>query len=401
MFQKFFVNTIETKFIKALLSSIPLPVFNTISDGDYLIAGCYYCYNNNIVLCTRSGVINTERQQGLTCSPDILCGSYLVCGSNGAKSIPAAYDIISSYTLGDRVRKITYEYTNRCNYYDGDTHRYLGDYLRFYRDYTGINLMPFYNCFSYKTSNKFFFSKNGAVVDGENKYYTMHLIPIRYNRTYTIAIDCDDEIQYRAVLYGEYGLLPQNGNSSSKYLFSDLHETSHTRSLSRYSEPFTYRIETTDKDNYSHEGYLYLAMQIPSTNKSTITVLEGDYTDKTKKVINANKLQSLTEKELNRIMLSNLSLLKMNDGNIYAFSDRLLEYLFDSVIDSDDEFYNNVYNTQKLVGLNDRTDTTNGVWDVKMRYKMYKSYINNRLNDPYDINGFVDKDMESYISGGI
>lgn len=400
MFQRFFTNTIETKFIKALLSSISLPIYNTVSDGDYLIDGCMYVYNNNIIRCTRSGLIRTERQEGLLCSPDVLCSTSLLCGANGAIRLPAKYEIVHSYSIGDKLPTVTHSYINRYGYYEGTTHRYLGDYLRCYRDTTGIDLMPFYNCYNYEYSTTFHFDK-GSLVDGKNDFYTVYLIPIKFNRTYTIAIDCPTIITYSAVLYGELGLIPNNGNTSDKYLTSLLGDGIHTVTIPRFNQPFTYRIGTADKNLYEHEKYLYLAIQVPSTNKSSVVVLEGDYSYTGTYEINAEYLNTLTTKTANKIMLSDLSLLRINDGNIYAFSDRLLEYLLLNVVDSDDEISNNVYRTQQKLGLDNRGDTTNGVWDRKMRYKIYRTYMTDPLLEPIDINGFVDKDVESYIAGGV
>ena len=400
MFQRFFTNTIETKFIKSMLSSIPLPIYNTISDGDYLIEGCMYVYNNNIIRCTRSGLIRTERQEGLLCSPDVLCSSSILVSANGAIRLPAKYEIVRSYTLGERLPTVTHSYINRYGYYEGSTHRYLGDYLRCYRDFTGIDLMPFYNCYNYENAKTFYFS-GGKIVDGKNDFYSVYLIPIKFNRTYTVAIDCDTLISYSAVLHGSLGLIPNNGNSSDKYMTSQLGDSIHNVTIPRFNEPFTYRIETADKNIYQHEKFLYLAIQVPSTNKSSVVVLEGNYVETAKKEINAEELSKLTLKKANSIMLSKLSLLRINDGNIYAFSDRIIEYLLLNVISSDDEISKNVYRTQKQLNLDNRGDTTNGVWDRKMRYMMYRSYVNDRLTDPVDINGFVDKDMESFLTGGV
>lgn len=400
MFQRFFTNTIETKFIKSMLSSISLPIYNTISDGDYLIKDCLYVYNHNIVRCTRSGIIRTERQEGLLCSPDVICSSSILVSANGAIRLPAKYEIVRSYSLGESLPTVTHSYINRYGYYDGSTHRYLGDYLRCYRDYTGIDLMPFYNCYNYENAKTFYFSSN-KIVDGKNDFYSVYLIPIKYNRTYTIAIDCETIVSYSAVLHGKLGLIPNNTNTSDKYLCSLLGDSVHSVTIPRFNEPFTYRIETTDKNLYEHEKYLYLALQVPSTNKSSIVVLEGDYSYLTRKEINAEYLNTLTTKKANDIMLSKLSLLRLNDGNVYAFSDRLIEYMLLGVIDSDDEISNNIYRTQQQLGLDNRGDTTNGVWDRKMRYMMYRNYITDKLTDPVDINGFVDKDMETFLLGGV
>lgn len=400
MFQRFFTNTIETKFIKAMMGSLSLPMYNTISDGDYLIKDCLYVYNGNIIRCTQSGLIRTERQEGLLCSPEVICSSSILCSATGGIRIPAKYEIVRAYTIGDKLPKVTHSYIDRYNYYEGEVHRYLGDFLRCYRDTTGIDLMPFYNCYNYQSADTFHF-EGGEIVDGGNSFYNIYLIPIKFNRTYTIAIDCDTSISYASVFHGKLGLLPSIGNDSNKYLTAELNESVHNAIVPRFNEPFTYRIETSEKHLYQYEKYLYLAMQVPATNKSSVVILEGDYTSGARIEINAEKLDRLTTKKANTVMLSKLSLLRLNDGNIYAFSDRIIEYLLLSVIDSDDEISKNILRVQQKLGLDNRGDTTNGVWDTKMRYMMYRSYTTDKLKDPVDINGFVDRDMESYISGGL
>jgi len=42
---------------------------------------------------------------------------------------------------------------SKSSYYDSDTHYRLGRYLRYIRDVYNINLMPFYNCYNYKSVN--------------------------------------------------------------------------------------------------------------------------------------------------------------------------------------------------------------------------------------------------------
>ena len=57
MRQKFFTSTIQGRFIKALLHNTYLPIYNTISYGDYVIKDFIYIYKKGLFLWSVFSVI--------------------------------------------------------------------------------------------------------------------------------------------------------------------------------------------------------------------------------------------------------------------------------------------------------------------------------------------------------
>ena len=143
MLQKFFETTIESTFVKSIIYNTPLPLFDTIGEGDYMIKGACYIIKHDFVLCTQSGIYK---------DPTINISNYSMGStlSDSSDSPKAEYRLIRHYSFNQHIRNITKRHISSYSYYDGETHRYLGDYLRCLRDIFGLNLMSMYNCFTYE-----------------------------------------------------------------------------------------------------------------------------------------------------------------------------------------------------------------------------------------------------------
>ena len=94
------------------------------------------------------------------------------------------------------------------NIYDTYTHEYLGDFLRFFRDYYNVNLMPLYNCFTDKlcTNLKLNFEVFNINVsfDSKNESFKIYMLPVKLFQKYTIAIDSNLPIELCCGFFGAY-----------------------------------------------------------------------------------------------------------------------------------------------------------------------------------------------------
>lgn len=357
---------------------------------------------------------------------------YKVHNKNANIHTPKGY----AYNL--KIRNYTKNLKIQNNVYDSYTHEYLGDYLRFQRDYRNINLMPLYNCFSNtlcprlnisfdvvedvidSTTNKV--TKKGYVAkfDTRETNYKIYMIPIKLFQKYTIAIDCFTDVEVCCGFYGKYQygsaydtIAEDTYRCFNSMLFNKPVLYDPAAGLKKYLDP-RHPLEIAQ-----HETDLKLFIKLPISNKSSIVILEGDYTEYTPSTIIK---RSLTNDD-NFIVVNNhtqvnfdgdldenikhlvtpLQLLAQNTGISYPFADRLIEYLVGNAVTPVDDISDNIKRAKKVI--NAKTNALRddeGVWEKIMQFILYDYASNNfnvRVN--HDILGYVDKDTESYSNGSV
>ena len=356
---------------------------------------------------------------------------------------------VQHYTYNQKIPNYTKNLRIQNNVYDTYTHEYLGDYLRFHRDFANVNLMPLYNCFSNKACPhldiEFPLNKESDVNSYKVKFntdqsfestlYKYYMVPVKLFQKYTITLQSEAAVEVCCCIYGA----AQNTSEKFKNLpkltyqcFSDM----------QFSQPKVYskvvelsKVLTKDEflevAQYEHD--LKLILKVPANTVSSIVILEGDYANcndsiYTKKdygkntfgdlaipasevaearMLNNHLIINLDSQEaidlLNTKLITPLQLLRLNTGESYPFADRLLEYLVGNAITLNDEIEDNILRVKTVVSEhcpNADIDTSNGVWNSILQALVY-NYINKHCNNHdvnHDIIGFVDKDVEKFYS---
>ena len=365
---KFNDNNILTGYIKQLLHSFNLPkckVFNSLIDMKN-----YFSDKEGIAII-RKYKMNSD---------------YLVYIKNGLIINETKYLFNSEY------QNITTNLSLFNNLYDSRTHEYLGEYLRFLRDYRDLNLMSLYNCYS-----------DNYLTDKNYKYI---LIPVKYNTIYSIAFDCNKMDYY-------FGFEKDVINIRKKFQESADIES---KSLTTFSVPFT--ITTPKNQDLFKESLFKLIIRVPLSNNNPISIIEGfDLSSTNDKVLNNSysKIQFNFDKENNYDnvnllnYISNLELFneKSNIVNSVPFADKLISYLTNLTIIPRDIISKNVIDA-KYKALTRYGNNGNNAHIPSKIGKLNDSFTNNdkiRFIDAYqqkfaknlnqfDILGYVDKDIE-------
>ena len=342
------------------------------------------------------------------------------------------------YTYNLKIRNYTKNLKIQNNVYDSYTHEYLGDYLRFQRDYRNINLMPLYNCFSNtlcprlnisfdvvedvidSATNKVTKKGYAAKFDTHETNYKIYMIPIKLFQKYTIAIDCFTDVEMCCGFYGKYqygsaydAIAEDTYRCFNSMLFNKPVLYDPVAGLTKYLDP-RHPLEIAQ-----HETDLKLFIKLPISNKSSIVILEGDYTEYTPStiikhsptnddnfIVVNNHTQVNFDGDLDeniKHLVTPLQLLAQNTGISYPFADRLIEYLVGNAVTPVDDISDNIKRAKKVI--NAKTNALRddeGVWEEIMQLILYNYASDNfnvRIN--HDILGYVDKDTESYSNGSI
>lgn len=297
--------------------------------------------------------------------------------------------------------------------YDEYTHNYLGDYLRFLRDYHKINLMGMYNCFFNQRPSKIYkIFKDGTdtiyKIDTDDNNYTYYTVPIKFDQVYTIGIDSSIPYDIACILY------------NNKFISSTPVELV-KQSLMRVpgsslKRPFIYNtsFECVDK-HWRKERDLKLVLKLPRSFNSSITILEGNYLDHSdyldfklvpEFIYNTEEKVEIKDKDGNVktrtkymypiVYGSRNSLLQYNSHISYPLSERLLEYFVGGVIYPLDNISKNVERVQNSRLIH--TFNAYGLWTDKLRHEIYKVLIDtSKINDYCDLTGYIDKDVEDLL----
>ena len=246
-------NNIYVGYIKQLLSKFNLPSIK--------------CYTEDSVLC-----------DGLLYIKDNYIQKYNANKKSFTSVIPYNFnEFILNYTKNLKIKNTIY---------DSHTHEYLGEYLRFIRDYKKVNLMSMYNCFSNNIISSLFIQVNKNLeFKTDNHNYKVYAFPVKFFKTYTIAISSLEPVE---VVCGFYTKSFLDSTDISDVNVQDLTYKKITQMT--FKKPKIFDSLNNDifnkKELLEHENDLKMFIKLPVGNNSSIVVLEGNYLHTNEKSIN-------------------------------------------------------------------------------------------------------------------
>ena len=429
MYTKIYDDTIITKYVKYLLSKFNIPIVPFFSPSEtskkmFTKKGGLYIYNSTLYRCDKSGSYETvgDTVGGVRAFTEICPFVY------GAK-----YDNLTTTRIGD------------SGAYTPMDHYWLGEYIRTFNAYYNMNLMPFYNCF------------NGVFVDDVNFTFTFDSekkklvpivekssadgykvcsVPIKFGKEYSIYVDSDTGFEVLPCFYGRNGYL--SDRSKMLWQYSSINSGVNSpwiKYYSKFSKPeiipaiewktgtdtSASNIQESADDCSQYERILRLLIKVPTTNNSSIVVLEGNYSNIVNRSVEGtyskyNLGTNTNSQSIERYdIIGPLKFNWINDGETYAFTDTLPQYLLLSVISQADTIDENIARVQEYITSVAHRDYfnkvfkglyTKGIWNDSMRNYIVSLIMNEDIgstkvpNIRADVCGYVDVLGEAVVTKG-
>ena len=336
-------------------------------------------------------------------------GKVVRCAQNGSN---ASFTDVCNYDFGRALPNMTRRLKTNNLVYNAHIHKFLGDYLRFLRDYKDLDLMSMYNCFS----GDILLNTSSLDDDFANDTRCVYAIPVKFSETYTIALSCKDVKLKLAFYDGKTLFVPYQSTMENRTILS--------KPSCDYFSPFIYSTpDAMNKYEDDAENYLVLLMSIPMGKTTNIVVCEGDYTYQLNCMFDdmKRKTPSLKERfvytgeqeikddtgthtepanEIHGTYYGLMQLFNTPSSNSYAFADNLVQYIMEMAVTNTDKVKENIYNLQKLLRRKyGYTIDKIGVFDDKMRDILYTEICKSRV--PVDTTGYLSKDIQKALMGSL
>ena len=208
-----------------------------------------------------------------------------------------ASERVCDYKFNDEILNITKHLEIRNTYYDSYTHNYLGNYLRFLRDYLDLNLMQMYNCFSNESpANLNINVRDIRITEDEVCYqvtsngdFNIFMISVKPDTTYTLSLEYLNVFNMFCGFYSNNKYIemrdtpPDSVNSLEAKTFKTIGRGC------TFNNPVTIHIPALDtEEEIRQESNLKLFICLPNTYIDNIVILEGDYTKNTQLILTPN-----------------------------------------------------------------------------------------------------------------
>lgn len=327
----------------------------------------------------------------------------------------------TSFTPGKYYPNLTKSLDISNNIYDSTTHKYLGKYLRFIRDYYDVDLMSMYNCFSNEIAENINNQANFKAFAGDETSYAVYAVPAVFDKEYTIGINCALGVEVFAGFYSRGAVVDYN---------SDMFTATYSKLSLSLDKPVLYtKLKEFSPTNamLKNEEILCLFIKIPVDCESFPVILEGDYTAFQKelgsnfsangKILNycpwitgenssgssgepifVQTFNNKSSRFSNFVNVVKPYLLSVNNvKGKYLVSDRLIEYLTENAITKLSEYYDIRKIQKTLRKLNLINNYYPGIWNNDLSDGIIKYISKNELSDNYDTIGYVDKNVEEKL----